>query len=351
MRTLTGTGVPVLPLPCASCTGPSGLDASFQPASPHCHVYNSSKRNLRLRLPSNRRRQDGKNRVMASGGDENKDSPSFNSTTKTSDSEKDVLAAKLAAAEAEAEALKRELAARRGGSREVDLAKLKIPTPEKRIDGTGYREQLFSGPGARKEPKKWGITEAELFLSKGAPTEGSGLGGEAMEEGAEAIIRRRLLIGLGITAVAGGLALIKLPVSLNKPTKPLFFYLIYVLRLKDQLETLEGSASDAKLAGAQLKRIIGSREELKDNFLSAAALIDGADGDRTSQLAFDVFEYLNEADYSKYFENLGEPTGAQQVEFLKFSLQSIKAARLKIEEYLTLVPAESVQAAKMQLTQ
>lgn len=54
----------------------------------------------------------------------------------------------LAAAEAEAEALRRELAARKGNRDTTDLSKLKPATPEKRIDGTGYRETLFSGPKA-----------------------------------------------------------------------------------------------------------------------------------------------------------------------------------------------------------
>ena len=54
----------------------------------------------------------------------------------------------LAAAEAEAEALRKELAARKGSPGAIqDLSKLKPAAPEKRIDGTGYRETLFSGPG------------------------------------------------------------------------------------------------------------------------------------------------------------------------------------------------------------
>lgn len=53
----------------------------------------------------------------------------------------------LAAAEAEAEALRKELAARKDSQGATDLSKLKPATPEKRIDGTGYRETLFSGPG------------------------------------------------------------------------------------------------------------------------------------------------------------------------------------------------------------
>lgn len=53
----------------------------------------------------------------------------------------------LAAAEAEAEALRKELAARKGNRESSDLSKLKPATPDKRIDGTGYRETIFSGPG------------------------------------------------------------------------------------------------------------------------------------------------------------------------------------------------------------
>ena len=49
----------------------------------------------------------------------------------------------MAAAEAEAAALRKELASR--SNKDVDLARLKPATPEKRIDGTGFRETLFSG--------------------------------------------------------------------------------------------------------------------------------------------------------------------------------------------------------------
>ncbi len=64
-----------------------------------------------------------------------------------------------------------------------------------------------------QQPSKWGLSEAELFLSKGAPTEGMGLGGEAMEPGSEAIVTRRLAIGVGITVLAVGLAFVSTLVS------------------------------------------------------------------------------------------------------------------------------------------
>lgn len=64
--------------------------------------------------------------------------------------------------------------------------------------------------GAVKQPNSWGLLEAELFLSKGAPTEGSSLGGPALEENSNEIVKRRLFIGLGITVVAVGLSFVSL---------------------------------------------------------------------------------------------------------------------------------------------
>lgn len=60
-----------------------------------------------------------------------------------------------------------------------------------------------------QQPSKWGLSEAEMFLSKGAPTEGMGLGGEAMEAGSEEIVTRRLIIGVGVTVLAVGLAFVR----------------------------------------------------------------------------------------------------------------------------------------------
>ncbi|KAH8936226.1 hypothetical protein BDL97_17G074500 [Sphagnum fallax] len=109
----------------------------------------------------------------------------------TSPEEKEDLTAKLAAAEAEPEALWKELAARRGS----------------------YQETIFSGPGnttgtPEQQPNKSGLSEAELFLSKGAPTEGRIFGEQAAEPTTDAIVTRRLLIRVGITVLAVGLAFV-----------------------------------------------------------------------------------------------------------------------------------------------
>ncbi|XP_024400077.1 uncharacterized protein [Physcomitrium patens] len=284
-------------------------------------------------------------RLIRASSEENSDTAS----SSTSTSEKEDLNAKLAAAEAEAEALRRELAARKGNRDTTDLSKLKPATPEKRIDGTGYRETLFSGPKAtgkpEQQPSKWGLSEAELFLSKGAPTEGMGLGGEAMEAGSDKVIQRRLIIGLGISALAVGLANLKFPTS--RPSKPLFLYVVSILQLQRILKSLEDTASDVEVVKSELRRA-GTSEEIKKTLLNAAAWLDGENAEKATNLSFEIFEYVDQADYSRYFENIGEPSPVQQMEFLKFSLQSIKAARKKIDEFLTLIPSEDLDAAASQ---
>ncbi|BBN04039.1 hypothetical protein MPTK1_3g01370 [Marchantia polymorpha subsp. ruderalis] len=334
---------------CPSCSRIGSSAASSRASQPSQSFQSHSSSGLPCRTWRNLQSDaPRRTRARASGNDEQQNS----AVTTSSEDEKEELAAKLAAAEAEAEALKRELALRRAGSKDGDLAKLKPATPEKRIDGTGFRETMFSVPGQdQKQPgKKWGLTEAELFLSKGAPTEGMGLQGEAMAEGAEKVVTRRLIGGIGLAVVALGLASVKLPAILSRPSKPLFFYLTYILRLKETLETLEATGSDAKVVEAQLARAYGSSDELKDNFLSAAALLEAGDVDRGTKLCYDVFEFLFQANSSKYFDDFGQPTAAQQAEFLKFSLQSIQAARSKIQEFLRLVPADALDAAKLQLS-
>jgi hypothetical protein len=65
---------------------------------------------------------------------------------------------------------------------------------------------IFSGK-LDMRPNSWGLTEAELFLSKGAPTESS-LGDRAADGDTDSIVRRRLLIGLGITVAAVALSFV-----------------------------------------------------------------------------------------------------------------------------------------------
>lgn len=272
-----------------------------------------------------------------------------------SDVSKDELAAKLAAAEAEAEALRRELAGRRG-DKQVDLAKLKPAIPEKRIDGIGYRETILPATGKAMggeelQPSKWGLSEAELFLSKGSPSEKTQIDGPPMDDNANEIVKRRLIIGIGLALLGTSLAFFKLPTGLVKSPKPLSLYVIPIIHLRDQLTTIENSSSDPNSVKLQLKKLFDSGEISKDIFLSAAGYLEGADADLASSITYSIFDYLNQADYDKYFDYMGQPSASQQLGFLKFSLQSIQAARESIDKFLSLIPREQLEAAQSQIMQ
>eukprot|EP00244_Chara_vulgaris_P013847 TRINITY_DN825_c0_g1_i1.p1 TRINITY_DN825_c0_g1~~TRINITY_DN825_c0_g1_i1.p1 ORF type:complete len:403 (-),score=55.20 TRINITY_DN825_c0_g1_i1:389-1597(-) len=296
-------------------------------------------------------------RVRAGPGDstrdENRDEES--STSGDSDSLESELAAKIAAMEAEAKALRAELARRAGKEgADIDLAKLQPQRPEKRIDGTGYRETLMSGPGrpftgdaAAPSPDKWGLSEAQLFLTRGGPTEGGDLAGPAIEEGAEGIIQRRLLIGVGLAVAAVALAFVKDPFGRSKPPKPLFLYLAPIMSLLESLKALEGYEEDASKFQLQLKRVIGSTSSLRENLLSAASSLENdADSERATSLAFEALDFLNQADYSQYFDNRGEPSLSQLLEFSRFSFQCVTEASNKLQAFLALMPEEAVSAAR-----
>lgn len=57
---------------------------------------------------------------------------------------------------------------------------------------------------------KWGLSEAELFISRGAGEgEMQAIVGPAADEGSENIVRRNLIIGVGLAVVAGVLAVVR----------------------------------------------------------------------------------------------------------------------------------------------
>ncbi|GBG70610.1 hypothetical protein CBR_g6737 [Chara braunii] len=297
-------------------------------------------------------------RVRAAPGDSAEDQKNGDEESSASgdpDSLESELAAKIAAMEAEAKALRAELARRAGKEgADIDLAKLQPQRPEKRIDGTGYRETLMSGPGrpftgdaATPSPDKWGLSEAQLFLTRGGPSEGDGLAGPAIEEGAEGIVQRRLLIGVSLTVTAVALAFVKNPFGRTKPAKPLFLYLAPVVSLFESLKALQDYGEDASKFQVQLKRVLGSTSSLRENLLSAAsALENDADSEAATSLAFEALDFLNQADYSQYFDNRGEPSLSQLLEFSRFSFQSVTEASNKLQAFLALMPAEAVSAAR-----
>jgi hypothetical protein len=65
----------------------------------------------------------------------------------------------------------------------------------------------------------------------------------------------------------------------------------------------------------------------------------------------EFLDFIDSMDYNKYFDSMSNkaPTGTQQAEFVKFSLQAAKAAELKLGSFLSLLPAADVAAARQQV--
>ncbi|CAI5971290.1 unnamed protein product [Closterium sp. NIES-64] len=152
------------------------------------------------------------------------------------DVEKEELAARLAAAEAEAAALRLELEQRRLEKAD-NLIRMK-PNSDVYIDGTGARETIFQGPvvtgGKKGAVRSWGFTETEL-LSAQAGGEGDG---ELDGKERDGIVTRRLLIGAGLAVLALPVALYDIPLTVAPPTKPLFFYVVPLVRLQLALQAI-----------------------------------------------------------------------------------------------------------------
>ena len=141
--------------------------------------------------------------------------------------------AKLAAAEAEAEKLRSEL--KESAKAPVptgtidELAKQKPAKPENRIDGKGGRETLF---GTSKNSGDAWLKDGMQFLARDQPSEL----GESVEMSKEDqdTVNRRLAIGLLGTGIFVGLSQISFEAP--APSKPLFFYLVPLVKTRELLK-------------------------------------------------------------------------------------------------------------------
>ena len=131
------------------------------------------------------------------------------------------LLARLKVAEAEAQRLKAELAAAQGAA--------PAPAAEekgKRIDGGDLRRETLFTSASRE--RNW-LNESDVaFFTGGGPSEAEGGAGESAEAGAT--VQRRLLLGLLLAGAGAGLSLVPTEDLASAPTKPLFFYILPLLR-------------------------------------------------------------------------------------------------------------------------
>ncbi|GJP59669.1 hypothetical protein CLOP_g14535 [Closterium sp. NIES-67] len=289
--------------------------------------------------------------VRAGPNDEASVTPQKTEQQQQTDTEKEELAAKLAAAEAEAAALRLELEQRRL-EKAGNLIRMK-PNSDVYIDGTGARETIFQGPvvtgkdGKKGAVRSWGFTETEL-LSAQEGEEGEGAGGGKDSDG---VVTRRLLIGAGLAVLALPVALYDIPLTVAPPTKPLFFYVVPLVRLQLALQAIVSQADslDVVALRSQLRFAVGTVDSVRENLVSATVLLDDKSQQPAKELAFEVIDYLQQADFGNYFENMGAPSASQQLEFLSFSLKSIKAAISRLDKFFKYVPSEVVEAANQQV--
>lgn len=262
---------------------------------------------------------------------------------------------KLREAEAEAATLRQQLAeakakAEASGDTKLldDLEQQQQQTAKQlsRITGTGMRREGLFGGG----DESW-LKEADLDFFARGPSETPDASGKQSTSGA--VVLRRLLIGLGLTAAAVALALIPTADLRGKPSKPLFFYLTPLVRVQQLLL----QAGDLALNGnwdelqSLLARIQGQPNSARENLINAfSCLEDKSKKSKAERIAFDLLEYLDQINYNKYYESMGAPGtrgGEKEKLFSDFSSQSIKAAQGKLKQFFALMPADDVEAANV----
>ena len=173
----------------------------------------------------------------------------------------------------------------------------------------------------------------------------------------QAVIQRRILIGLGISAGLGAFALIPTERLQPPPSQPLFFYLVPLLRAQRLLQEAKDIIPNGEYTQLQalLSRIEGAPNNVQDNLRSAAAsLPDAKAAEAADQVARDVYEYVKGIDYQTYYESVGggmgskSRGGSREKELFEYSLQSAEAAAVKLKEFLALMPRDQVEAAELQ---
>ncbi len=159
--------------------------------------------------------------------------------------------------------------------------------------------------------------------------------------------QRRLALGAAATGLFVALSLV--PDSSSPPPKPLFFYLVPLLRTQALLVRCESVVADADWA--ELKRlrgaILGSPNDARESLLAAAAALPTPRQQEAARaVATSFLEYVAQTDYAAYFDARAVPTGAQNAEFAAFCLKAVKAAEASLAAFLAQMPAEDLDAAR-----
>jgi hypothetical protein len=276
------------------------------------------------------------------------------------------LMARLRAAEEEARELKQRLdAVQQGGPVESDAA---TPGARRgnRIDGADLRRETLSF--VDDAPRNW-LSESDIeFFTGGGPSEAEGDGGATATSAAATsaaatatasgdIVRRRVLLGLGLSVAVGAFALVPTEQLQAPPSKPLFFYLVPLLRVRALLDDVLTAAADGDYE--RLERLVASIEgppnNVQQNLKAASASLLGVDArlaQRADSVGRDAYEYLKGVDFQTYFESRiggtgpSAANGAQTKAFYDYSRSSALAAATKLDEFLRMMPEDQLEAAR-----
>lgn len=252
----------------------------------------------------------------------------------------DVLA-KLRAFEEENKKLKEQLSS-------ADTVSEKQDTQGKvRVDGSGMkRETLF---GNSSSPGSW-LSESDVdFFTGGGLTEQSSEDREAED----AVVKRRLLIGGVLTVGTIALSLIPTEDLDGSANKPLYVYLVPLLRSISLLQDLAVEVEQGNTGSSALvvDRILGKPNEARKNLYSAIESISPSQRQQAREAISNFVDYVQQIDYNKYYDTVGVKDGRLMAQYQEFSLKSIKAAIRTGNEILAMFPGDVVADAKETLAQ
>ncbi len=166
--------------------------------------------------------------------------------------------------------------------------------------------------------------------------------------------QKRLVLGTLVSIGLAAFALVPTKELRPKPSKPLFFYIVPLIRIQDLLNESKSIIEDANWEQLRLvlSRVLGTPNDAKENMFNCVAYIeDGKVAQKADDMVGEFLDYIDSMDYNKYFDAMTSkvPSGTQQAEFVKFSGQALKAAQGKLASFISLLPAEDVAAARQQV--
>eukprot|EP00898_Chlorokybus_atmophyticus_P003499 jgi/Chlat1/414/Chrsp10S00056 len=211
--------------------------------------------------------------------------------------------------------------------------------------------ERHSSPSQRRRQGGW-VSEAELMMVRGPSEMDAAKPGDAESSGDEGgVVTRRLVIGLALTAATVAFSLVPSFWTRPKPSKPLYFYVVPLVEVQERLASLQQIATEGQWGTlkTELKRLTSLPLDIRSNLDSAAAYLEEKEAyERATELSKSILEYLDQVDFSKYFENLGTASFTQEKEFKDFSLKSLKAAGELLKQFMKLLPVDVVSAAQEQ---